>query len=247
MVNETSLCLLSGLIVLCAAAVAVLAWRGRGHDDGWGLALIRLFVKTFCRVVHRFRVEGPPGDPLPREGSIILVANHLSGVDPVILTVFTRRNVRFLMAREYYGLPVLRRLFRALNCIAVHRDGHDLGATKAALKALRSGQVVGVFPQGGIRHAAEEMVGKSGVGLLALRTGAPVLPVRVEGSPNISSVFRALFTPSRTVIHVGELIRFPPPQDHRPTREEMEQVTRDVMAAIAKLGSPAAPAHSKPF
>lgn len=244
---ETFLGLLSGFIVLSVAAVAVLAWRGRGHEEGWGLAIIRLFVKTFCRVVHRFRVHGPPGDPVPREGSVILVANHLSGVDPVILTVFTRRNVRFLMAREYYDLPVLRRLFQALHCIPVRRDGQDLGATKAALKALRSGEVIGVFPQGGIRHAGEELVGKSGVGLLALRTGAPVLPVRVEGAPGSHSIFRALLTPSRTVIHVGELLRFHPPRGPRPSREEMEQVTRDVMAAIARLASPATPAQSKPF
>jgi 1-acyl-sn-glycerol-3-phosphate acyltransferase len=139
------------------------------------------------------------------------------------------------MAREYHAIPVLRRLFRALQCIPVNRDGNDLAATKVALKALRSGGVIGIFPQGGIRDPEETLEGKSGVGLLALRSGASVIPARVEGSPSHHSVLKALLTPSRTVVYVGQPLPFARHRGRKPSREEIERVTSEILDAIASL------------
>ena len=134
-------------------------------------------------------------------------------------------------------LNLFHRLFRALHCIPVKRDGNDLGATKAALKGLRTGKVIGIFPQGGIQDAQADLEGKSGVGLLALRSGVPVIPVLVEGSPGSHSVFRAILTPSKTVIHVGKPLVFPKVRGAKASRADIERVTSDVMEAIAGMRS----------
>jgi 1-acyl-sn-glycerol-3-phosphate acyltransferase len=180
-------------------------------------------------------VIGEGGDPVPPRGAYILASNHRSGVDPIILSIVTKRRISFLMAREYYEVPLLHRAFRALDAIPVNRDGNDFGATKAALKRLLGGKVVGIFPQGGIRDASSEIEGKAGAALLALRTGAPVLPVFIDGSPNTHSVLRAVLTPSRTTVRVGAPVTLARIEGRRPTRTELEDATSRILGAISSL------------
>jgi 1-acyl-sn-glycerol-3-phosphate acyltransferase len=139
------------------------------------------------------------------------------------------------MAREYYEIPVLHTIFRALGCSPVNRNGNDLSATKAALKALKDGQVIGIFPQGGIRGEDEETEAKLGVSLLSSRTGAPIIPFYIDGSPHKDSVLRAVLTPSRTVIRFGPPISICGKAEGKVPREQLEKLTGSVMAAINSL------------
>jgi len=221
-----------------AAGIAVLfyllaAWAIRGPEDPWLATLARPVLTVFLHLAHKLWVF-PGGDCLPKTGAAILVANHRSGVDPVLLGLLTRRRVRFLMAREYFETPGLRWAFRSLGCIPVNRNGNDLGATKAALKALRAGEVIGIFPQGGIREAGGSLEGKAGVALLCLHSGAPVVPCYIDGSPNVDSVFLSLITPSRSKVYCGVPLRFDA-RTGKPTREHLERVTDEILDAIARL------------
>jgi 1-acyl-sn-glycerol-3-phosphate acyltransferase len=214
----------------------VVVFKVRAPSDDFFIAHVRGLAFLHARLFFALRVCCRQGDPLPPDGPAIVVANHRSGVDPVVLSLATRRRIRFLMAREYYEIRPLYWLFRALGCIPVNRDGKDLGATKAALRALQNGEVIGIFPQGGIREgtsAIEE--GKSGVALLALKTGAPIVPFFIEGTPNFDSVLRAFFSRSRSVVICGEPLRFPASSGRKPAREELEEVTARILQSIASL------------
>jgi 1-acyl-sn-glycerol-3-phosphate acyltransferase len=234
-----------GAIAAAAAAALVAAFLAhaflaRGPEDTAAVACMRSIAWLYSRIVHRLRVIGEGRDPVPPRGPYILVANHRSGVDPIIVSIVTKRRVRFLMAREYYELPILHSVFRVLDAIPVKRDGTDLGATKAALRRLRDGHVIGIFPQGGIREAGTEIEGKAGVALLALRTGAPVVPLFIDGSPNTHSVLRAILTPSRTTVRFGAPFAFDRIEDRKPTRLELEEVTSRILGAISAQ-APGAP------
>lgn len=218
---------------LLAAVYATVALVCRAPEDTLLGVALRPFCEGFVLLVHRF-VVFPGKDVVPRAGPAILVANHRSGLDPLLVAVATRRRVHFLMAREYYEVPGLTWAFRALGCIPVNRDGNDLGATKAALKALHAGHVIGIFPQGGIRETAEALEGKAGVALLALRSGAPVVPYYIQGSPALDSVFLALFTPSRSRIFCGSPFSLEPTCG-RPTRADIEARAAIVFDAISRL------------
>jgi len=244
--GEIILVIIAGALASGALAFGAFAYAGRGPDDTVYLACLRAVATIYSRLLHRARLVGPASDPLPPEGAGILVSNHLSGVDPVILSIVTKRRVRFLMAREYYETPFLRGMVRRMGCIPVNRDGKDLGATKAAMRALRDGEIIGIFPQGGIRQAESSLEGKSGVALLALRTGAPVFPFRVEGSPNLPSVFRAALTPSRVKVLYGPPIRFTSSGEGKPSRKELEEVTSRILGAIEELGKDVTGSGSEP-
>ncbi len=191
------------LIALVAAAgLAVLLYRSRGPEDTPFVALARTLNVVVARGIHRLKICGDVC--LPDEGPCIVVANHRSYIDPSLITGVTRRWIVFLMVREYYEAPGVHWLFKAIGCVPVNRDGNDLAATRKALKALRAGRVVGIFPQGGIR---DPDAGKAGVALLALRSNAPVVPFFIDGSPVCESVLLAIFRPSRSRVFCGEPIR----------------------------------------
>jgi 1-acyl-sn-glycerol-3-phosphate acyltransferase len=101
---------------------------------------------------------------------------------------------------------------------------------------LRQGQVIGIFPQGGIRApSGDGDEGKAGVALLALRTGAPVVPLYVEGSPpHVESVLWDFLRRSRSSVRVGSPLRFDQ-REGKPSREELESCTERVMEAIQGL------------
>lgn len=237
-----------GALAVAAAAFVVLALRWRGPEDTFLHALLRALGILYAKSVHRLAVvaasspgDGPaPGggrpDPLPLSGPCILVSNHRSGLDPIVLSVATRRRIRFLMAREYYELPVLRWLFRFLGCIPVARDGRDLRAVQEALRALRRGEVVGIFPQGGIRAQGRPERGSPGVALLSLRAPAPVVPFWVEGNRGTGSVFRSLFVPSKTVVRAGAPVEYRTEAGKKPSRADLERVTADILRRISELG-----------
>lgn len=227
-------------VLLCAlvllGGLILLAWLGRGPEDTPFIAFLRVVNTLLARGVHRLSVRGNR-DAIPAEGPCIVVANHRSGVDPNLIAGVTSRWIVYLMAREYYETPTLHWLFHALHCIPVRRDGSDLGATRAALKALRSGRVIGIFPQGGIRDPDDDLgIGKAGVALLAARSGAPVVPLFIDGSPAIDSVYLSVLRPSRSRIYCGEPLSFPS-SDHKPKRKELEDFTARILGELSDLRS----------
>jgi 1-acyl-sn-glycerol-3-phosphate acyltransferase len=229
--------LLSILAILAVAGFVLgtillaLARAGRGPDDTLFVSILRVLASLLARAVHGFR-PGEVRDPIPRSGACIIVSNHRSGVDPLIISIATKRRVRFLMAREFYEIPILVWIFRALGCIPVKRDGTDFAATKTAIAALHANEAIAIFPHGGIEAEGETLRVKDGIGLLALKTGASIVPLHLEGSPVARSVFGAHITRSRIRLRSGEPFRLEPTR--HPTREEVRAATRTILAAMER-------------
>src|SRR5258708_3992583 len=113
-----------------------------------GVSIAQAANRLFCRCYHDVEVQTPRR--IPRRGAAILVCNHLSGLDPMLIQSASQRLVTWMMAREYYDLKALTWLYKLVEAIPVERSGRDLPATRAALRALAHGRVLGVFPEGKI-------------------------------------------------------------------------------------------------
>jgi len=227
------------LIVVGVAAVAMCAmlWiKLRGPEDTFVIATIRVVAWVYTHTFHRLRSNLGGADPLPEEGAAIVVANHHTSVDPVLLSVLTHRRIHFLMAREYYEMFACRWFFRALECIPVNRDAKDLSATKRALRVLREGRIIGIFPQGGIRDPDDTLDGKGGVALLALRSGAPIIPFYISSTSASQSILRGLLMPSNTFVYRGETI-IPQTSGGKSSRDQIDALTDQVLCAISNLAS----------
>ncbi|MCP4716891.1 MAG: 1-acyl-sn-glycerol-3-phosphate acyltransferase, partial [Deltaproteobacteria bacterium] len=156
-----------------------------------------------------------------------------SSVDPFILSACTGRILSFLIAREFYHIPLINRLFRWAGYIPVRRDGRDIGSLRRALTALNHGRALCIFPQGGIDRDWSEA--KDGTAYLAWRSKAPVIPAGISGTPQGQSVWRPLLMQSCSQTRFGP--PFPPPPDptDRQNREQVAIWTGRLMKTIAGL------------
>lgn len=138
----------------------------------------RVLVRLFFSIVYPLRAVGT--ENLPESGAAILCCNHISYLDPLCLAACVQRPIRFIAKQELFRLRWLKPLIAALGAFPVHRGGTDMAAMRTALGILKEGGVLGIFPQGtrdpNCTHPME-----NGTALVALRSGAAVVPVRIFG------------------------------------------------------------------
>jgi 1-acyl-sn-glycerol-3-phosphate acyltransferase len=187
--------------------------------------------RLYCRVM--FRIGSPMPPPLPMSGPVLLVSDHSSLTDPLVLFATAGRPIRFLMAREFYDLPVLRWIFKAAGCIPIRRGRFEVAPIRAILHALAQDDVVGIFPEGGIdKHRKEE--GYEGIGFVALKSGTPVVPVSISWDrPRPSNLLRAMITPARATVRYGAPLVPGAPAGR--TRDHARAATDRILQAIREL------------
>lgn len=155
---------------------------------------------------HRPRWEGfdpPPVRAALDHGPLILASNHTAGVDVLLLQMPLRRLVRWMMWRGEMR-PSVAWLWRHVEVIPVEQDRKDLSALRSGLRALHAGEVVGIFPEGGIERPPRVIKAfEPGLGLLAAKSRAPVLLCFVEGTPAGESLGALLKTSRSRVRALG--------------------------------------------
>jgi len=181
-----------------------------------------------------YGVKASEDSPVPSEGSALIVCDHTSLGDPLVLLATAGRPVRFLMAEEIYSQPHIQWAFQAIRCIPVQRGKRDIKAIRAMLDGLAAQEVIGLFPEGGLdRHRLDE--GHPGIGYLAIKSGAPVIPASIvwEGPHSVTSMVKTIFVPSKATIRYGTSVQFP--QESPPSKDSMQSCTKEIMARIEEL------------
>jgi len=191
-----------------AAIVALLGWLGgRYHQTDWGHPVLNRMEglnRLFCQKFHRMQADPVP---LPATGGAVLVANHVSGLDPVAMIAASPRPLRWMIAQEEYNRFALRRFFRLLGLIPVDRTGRPEKSLRAAIKALRVGEVVAVYPEGGFSNFDEPTLRlKRGAVFMADIAEVPIIPLRIEGVKGKGMTIAALFYRSNLRIHAGMVL-----------------------------------------
>lgn len=168
------------------------------NHPNWSSQWLNRLARVNNFVCHRYhRLKGTL-HTLPEHGAAVVVSNHFSGLDPFLLIAASPRPLRFLMAEEEYNRFGLRWLFRAVGCIPVDRKGRPERAFRAARRALENGEVIAIFPHGGIRlDGQKNRKLKPGAVRLAQMVGCPIVPVRLDGLAAEDSISLALIRRSR--------------------------------------------------
>ncbi len=143
-------------------------------------AALWFFTQGFCIAWFRFRVRRRPS-PFP-SGALVVAANHVSYLDPLMLGLAVRRRITFLVTSSVFDAPGYRFVMRLFGCIRVQDGATNVEAMRLALAALRRGRVVGIFPEGGISDDGRLREGQLGVASLLLQGGAPVLTAALVGT-----------------------------------------------------------------
>lgn len=171
------------------------AARLNGAASAWRARVLMALGRVYARGFHRLEVLSPC--PLPKSGPAILVCNHVSGLDPVLIQSACPRLITWMMAREYYEIAAMRWGFEAIGAIPVERQGRDLASTRAALRALKHGEALGIFPEGRIAPDSELLPFHPGAAMLARHSKAPVYAAYIDGSQRMTDMLTA-FTHGQT-------------------------------------------------
>lgn len=194
--------------------------------------ILKPLAVALMRLLFRLEVDGR--EHVPQAGPLLLVSNHVSLLDPPLVGGAAPRELYFLAKEELFRVPLLGGFIRALHARPVKRDGSDSRALKAALRLLGEGRALLVFPEGtrGVEGRLGE--GKPGVGMLAVMSGAPVVPVHVSGSGRALPAGRVLPRPARVRVRFGAPLHFKAAGDQQ-RKERYHEATREMMQAIAHL------------
>lgn len=234
--RQAQLLLLTYLAV-AVGVVAIQAWRCPNGPLSWLLyAVNRLYVGL------GFRLRTNRRCPFPLSQPAIVIANHRSPVDPMLLWHNNHlrseraepRVINFMMASEYFSVRGISLICRAMQSIPVNRNGRDMKAIRETLRRMESGRLIGIFPEGGINEGTELMPANEGVSWLALRAKVPVYPVYIHNSPQGPNMVACFYTFQRVRIYYGapiDLIQY----DRGARADKLAGVTERLMDEIVQL------------
>lgn len=191
---------------------------------------MKRFAKFITKLVFIFlyRVELINAEKVPMEGSTILCANHNGMLDMFFIGYRIKRWIYWMGKEELFRNPVAGFIFRKLGVFPVKRGKGDVGSIKTAVKLLQEGKIIGMFPQG--TRAKEKSTSplriKSGAAMLAIKSGAKILPVAVQGSHKPFSRISVIF---------GDVFSVNADIDKKYTNEELSEISKDIMNRVYSL------------
>ncbi|MGN7409708.1 MULTISPECIES: lysophospholipid acyltransferase family protein [unclassified Sporosarcina] len=182
-----------------------------------GKALCTAVLKPF----YRIKVIGQ--ENFPKDQGVLLCTNHIDNLDPPVVGLTAPRPVHFMAKEELFQLPLLKSILPNVNAFPVKRGLSDRQAIRKALELLRSGQVVGMFPEGTRSKTGEIGKGLTGAGFFALKGDALVMPCAIIGPYRPFKQLKVVY---------GEPIDMTPYRERKASAEEATEV---IMTAIQKL------------
>ena len=185
----------------------------------------RSAVYVFFKVFFRVEVDGK--ENLPTDEAFIVCSNHTSNLDPPLLGACMPFQLAFMAKEELFKNKIFGALIRALGAFPVRRGTGDIGALRSAVKLLKSGKRMVIFPEGGRSDGKHLRKGKRGAALIAVKAGVGIIPVGIEGR----------YKPFRKIkVHIGKMIRLDEYAERKIESEDLKSVTdKIIMPAISQL------------
>lgn len=201
------------------------------------------FVRILCiglgRLFFRFRTIGR--EHVPRQGGLLVAANHTSYLDIPFLGCALPRRASFLGRQDLFPSPVIHGLLRWLGWIPIRHNRLDRAGVAKAMGLITSGKAVVIYPEGTRSRDGRLQPGKPGIGVIVAETGCRVLPVYIGGTHAVLPVDASWPRLHPVQVVIGEPVDFSAESKQYSGKEFYQYVSRSVMARIAELGHVAQP------
>lgn len=179
-----------------------------------------------------FRIKVSGLENVPSVGPGIVVANHMSNLDPGVIGTTINRRIRFMAKKELF-FPGFGQLLKLHGVFPVRRLEGDRGALRKAESVLASGELLGMFPEGTRSKTATMTPGQGGTAFIALRTRAPIIPVAITGTEDIKTIKNTLLTRPRLTVTYGAPFFLEHPE--RVNSAAVAEATNVIMKRVAEL------------
>jgi 1-acyl-sn-glycerol-3-phosphate acyltransferase len=194
-------------------------------------SFLRLLVKACVFILIDIKVTGR--DNVPKSGRLLVVSNHLSVGDPVLIGVFLGRKPHFMAKEEIFKNKMASYLLRYLGTFPVYRGASSRDALRKAIVILKEGKALGMFPEGSRSVQNELQSALPGTALIASHHHSPVLPIGFTGTENIRG-FGWIWHRPRVIMTIGTVF-YLPEHPHRLSRELLDKNSDIIMEHIAGL------------
>ena len=194
-----------------------------------------------CLFATYFRWSVYNSERVPVKGPVILASNHATFLDPPLIGSGVKRDINYMARKSLFRYPGIGATLRAVNAVPVDRDGGGGAGMKAIIDRLEAGGGIVLFPEGTRTKDGKLQPARSGIGLIVIKSDAPVVPVRVFGTFDAQWRRIRLLHPPRVAVKYGRPLLFAELRAEakrcsKPRLKEIYQVVADeIMAAIAKL------------
>jgi 1-acyl-sn-glycerol-3-phosphate acyltransferase len=176
--------------------------------------VIRLLLLAIFKIFFRIKVKGK--ENMPEQGGVIVMSNHISAFDPPLLAAIFSRPLRFMAKKELFENPIIRFVLFLADAFPVDRSKNDITAVKKSLSLIKDQEVLGLFPEG-TRHPEGKLGNpKAGSVMLAIKSGAPILPVGIK---NVKSK-------GRITINIGKPFKLDKFAKKRLSKEERKKAAQ---------------------
>lgn len=197
-------------------------------------------IVVFCaKMMFRELFDGDIyGDEnIPAKGACLLACNHLSYFDPPFIGSAVHNREVFSIARSsLFKTPFRDWLFRNMNCIPLDRASGDIGAIKMAIKLLKDGKCVMIYPEGTRSDDGTPNAPQAGVGMLACKTGVPVIPCKISGTYEIMPKGSKFFDWSqKATIVFGKPLTALDFKEYESSRDKYQLIASKIMNEIHSL------------
>ncbi|MGG4395156.1 lysophospholipid acyltransferase family protein [Paenibacillus thiaminolyticus] len=183
-------------------------------------------IRALLRLIYRllFRLEASGREHVPKNGGVVLCSNHISLLDPPAIGILLKRRIRFMAKAELFNIPVFGAAIKALGAFPVKRGGVGKETIRTAFQLLQDGDIMGIFPEG-TRNTDQSAAAKKGAAMIALRSGAAVVPVAIIGNYKLFRKTRIVYGPP---IDMSDLME-------QKGSDVLERATERIMGHIYRL------------
>ena len=201
--------------------------------NNFGYMFSRFFFVVWMRCLHFIKIYGK--ENVPKKGSFLFTSNHVSLGDPTVLGVASPRPMHFMAKKELFEGKRWGWWFSWTNCIPISRNKKDYKSTKMALRFLKEGRIVALFPEGTRSETGDLKEPELGVGFLVVKSKAPVIPVYIHGTREAVPINGPYKIWSPIKVYIGKPIDFKGMEESSTKREKYKFVSEKIMQAIAEL------------
>ncbi len=197
------------------------------------------WLQILCAVLFRWRVLNR--ENVPMHGPAIIASNHASFLDPPLLGGASKRELHFLGRDTLFKFPLVGWVLRQHNAVPVDRDGGGGAGLKAILDRLRAGCAIVLFPEGTRSSDGQLLPARSGIGLVVIKSNAPIIPVRIFGSHEALGRKHYFPRPKQITVRFGEPLDFATlrTEARHCSKDRLKQIYQEIadqiMAAIGRL------------
>jgi 1-acyl-sn-glycerol-3-phosphate acyltransferase len=180
-------------------------------------------------------LESHGNENIPRRGGALLMSNHLSYLDPIIIGAAANREIHYMTRHDVFEIPILGRIIVAFNAFPVKRGAPDVAALRRTIFLLKSGKAVLVFPEG--TRSVDGALGKAhdGASFIAFNANVPTIPAYLKGPERLMPRNARWIRPAQLTVTFGPPIDFTAARQLKDRREAYHLMGEQIMQSIAEL------------